>query len=113
MGQKLVPLKEVIDVNFLKCDMVIHRTTEVSDDLDKKAQTCTVQGTVSTGCYPKWRQVGDDETVRMAEQYLCVKINEANVFGDLNDGGDAAVWVECKWGGVIKKSRQFRRPHVN
>ena len=39
------------------------------------------------------------------EQYLAIKINEANVFGDLNDGGDAAVWVECKWGGLSKKTR--------
>jgi len=113
LGVKIVQLREVIDVNFAKCDMVIHKTNEVSDDLDKKAQVCTVQGTVSTGCFPKWRQVGEDETVRMAEQYLCVKVNEANVFGDLNDGGDAAVWIECKWGGVIKKTRNFKRPHVN
>jgi hypothetical protein len=49
----------------------------------------------------------------MQEQYLCVKINDANVFGDLNDGGDAIVWVDVTWAGVIKKSRNFKRPHVN
>jgi hypothetical protein len=33
--------------------------------------------------------------VQFKEQYMCVKINEANVFGDLNDGGEAKVWIEC------------------
>jgi len=35
------------------------------------------------------------------------------VFRDINDGGDASVWIEAKWGGVVKKSRMFKRPHVN
>ena len=51
--------------------------------------------------------------VQFKEQYMCVKINEANVFGDLNDGGEAKVWIECQWAGVTKKSRQFKRPNVN
>jgi len=49
----------------------------------------------------------------MQEQYLCVKINDANVFGDLNDGGDAIVWVDVIWAGVLKRSRNFKRAHVN
>lgn len=113
LGTKIIPLREVIDVNFAKTDMVIHKTDEISDDIDKKAQTCTVQGTVNTGSFPKWRQQGEDESVRMAEQYLCVKINEANVFGDLNDGGDAIVWVEVTWAGVTKKTRNFKRANLN
>lgn len=35
------------------------------------------------------------------------------MFGDINDGGDPIVWVDVKWAGVVKKSRQFKRPHVN
>jgi hypothetical protein len=72
-----------------------------------------VQGTIATGCFPKWRQIGEDDTIRMKDQYLCVKINDANVFGDINDGGDPIVWIDCKWAGVVKKTRQFKRPHVN
>jgi hypothetical protein len=37
LGVKIVQLREVIDINFAKCDMVIHKTNEISDDLDKKA----------------------------------------------------------------------------
>ena len=51
--------------------------------------------------------------VQFKEQYMCVKINEANVFGDLNDGGEAKVWIEVQWAGVTKKSRQFKKPNVN
>jgi hypothetical protein len=44
IGTKLVPLTEVIDVNFAKTDMVIHKkalTLPIKDeDLDKDAQTC-------------------------------------------------------------------------
>jgi hypothetical protein len=74
-------------------------------DEKSKRQFCTVQGTVSIGCYPRYRQIGDDDTVRFKDQYFCVKINEAKVFGEINDGGDALVWVECNWGGVVKKTR--------
>ena len=49
----------------------------------------------------------------MRSQYLCVKINEANVFGDLNDGGDAKVWCDVSWGGVLKQTKPFKRQHVN
>jgi hypothetical protein len=49
----------------------------------------------------------------MREKYLCVKINEANVFGDLNDGGEAKVWIDCHWGGVVKQTRQFKKANVN
>jgi len=45
----------------------------------------------------------------MRERYLCVKINEANVFGDLNDGGEAKVWVDVLWSGIVKSTRQFKR----
>jgi len=38
--------------------------------------------------------MGEDDLVGMEEKYLCVKINEANVFGGLSDGGDAKVWVD-------------------
>ena len=84
-----------------------------SENEESRQQICTIQGTVVMGSWPKWRQVGEDETVRMGDQYLCLKINEANVFRDINDGGDASVWIEAKWGGVVKKSRMFKRPHVN
>lgn len=44
IGTKLMPLTEVIDVNFGKIDMVIHKkelTLPIRDeDLDKDAQTC-------------------------------------------------------------------------
>jgi len=39
------------------------------------------------------------------ERYLCIKINEANVFGDLSDGGEALVWCEVTWAGVTKLTR--------
>jgi len=83
------------------------------DDLDKPAQTCIIQGTVSVGSFPKFRQIGEDELVGMRERYLCVKINEANVFGDLNDGGEAKVWVDVLWSGITKSTRQFKRQNVN
>lgn len=88
-------------------------STADDDDLDKPAQTCIIQGTVATGCFPRYRQKGEDDMVQFKEQYLCVKINEANVFGDLNDGGEAKVWIECQWAGVTKTTRQFKRPNVN
>jgi len=36
LGTKIIPLREVIDVNFAKCDMIIHRpkTDKVDDDDD-------------------------------------------------------------------------------
>lgn len=49
----------------------------------------------------------------MKELYLCIKINEANVFNDLSDGGDAIVWCEVSWGGLSKKTRNFKKAHVN
>jgi hypothetical protein len=30
----------------------------------------------------------------MEERYLCVLVKEANVFGELRDGGDAKVWID-------------------
>ena len=42
-----------------------------------------------------------------------MKINKANVFGDLNDGGDAVAWVDLEWGGIIKQSKRFKKDHVN
>jgi hypothetical protein len=45
----------------------------------------------------------------MNETYLAVKINEANVFGELSDGGDAKVWVDVQWAGVTKSTREFKR----
>jgi hypothetical protein len=96
--------------------MVIHRRVSdvVNDeDLNRPAQTCEIQGTVSIGSFPQWRQKGEDELVASKERYLCIKINEAQVFGDLNDGGDALVWCQVSWGGLTKKTREFRRPNVN
>jgi hypothetical protein len=114
LGTKLMPLREAIDVNFCKGDMVIHKeikTGPIADDedLDKLAQTCIIQGAINVGSFPKWRQKGDDELVGMRNRYLCVKINEANVFGDLNDGGEAKVWVDVQWAGLLKKTREFKR----
>ena len=38
--------------------------------------------------------MGEDDLIGMEEKYLCVKVNEAKVFGgDLSDGGDAKVWI--------------------
>ena len=48
----------------------------------------------------------------LRDRYLCVKINEANVFGDFRDGGEALVWIDCHWGGVCKKTRIFKRENV-
>jgi len=36
-GTKIITLNEVIDINFAKTDMIIHKTNEISDDLDKKS----------------------------------------------------------------------------
>lgn len=66
-----------------------------------------------TGSFPKWRQKGEDELASMRERYLCIRINEANVFGDLNDGGEAIVWCDVTWAGITKRSRQFKKPNVN
>ena len=99
--------------------MVIHKNEvkggpiDEDEDLDKLAQTCIIQGTIHVGTFPKWRQKGDDELVGMRNRYLCVKINEANVFGDLNDGGEAKVWVDVQWAGLLKKTREFKRQNVN
>ena len=98
--------------------MVIHKTIDTTDivdedDLDKPNQMCDVQGTIGIGTFPKWRQKGEDELIRIQDRYLCVKINEANVFGDLNDGGDAKVWIDVTWAGVTKMTRQFKRQNVN
>ena len=49
----------------------------------------------------------------MKDRYLCIKINEANVFGDISDGGDALVWIDVIWAGVIKQTRKFKRQNVN
>ena len=57
--------------------------------------------------------MGEDDLVGMTERYLCVKINEANVFGDLSDGGDAKVWCDVQWSGITKSTREFKRQHVN
>lgn len=40
-------------------------------------------------------------------------IKEANVFGDLSDGGDAEVWCQVNWGGLCKSTRHFKKPNVN
>lgn len=99
--------------------MVIHTKDDSNnqvindEDLDKPAQTCVVQGTVSIGCFPKWRQKGEDELLAFREQYLCIKVNEANVFGDINDGGDVEAWVQVNWGGLSKDTRHFKRQNVN
>ena len=42
-----------------------------------------------------------------------MKINEANVFGDLSDGGEARVWIDVTWGGMVKSTRPFKKPNVN
>jgi len=96
--------------------MIIHKDMSGvidEDDFDKLAQTCVIQGTVSVGSFPKWRQKGEDELVAMRERYLVVKINEANVFGDISDGGEALAWIEVVWGGVLKTTRKFKRANVN
>ena len=49
----------------------------------------------------------------MKERYLCIKVLEANVFGDLSDGGDAEVWCQINWGGLSKNTRHFKRSTVN
>ena len=117
LGKKIIQLKEVIDINFAKTDMIIHKaegkTADDDDDLDKMPSSCCIQGTVLTGSFPKFRQMGEDDLVGMEERYLCVKINEANVFGGLSDGGDAKVWVDVQWAGITKSTREFKRAHVN
>ena len=109
----MIQLKEVIDINFAKADMIIHKEggkkSGNDSDFDKLPQSCTVQGTVNTGSFPKFRQNGEDDLVGMEERYLCVKVTEANVFAELSDGGDAKVWVDVSWGGVTKSTREFKR----
>lgn len=117
LGEKIVPLKEVIDVNFAKADVIIHESEGTGgageilndDDLDKPAQTCEVQGTVAIGSYPKYRQKGEDELIAFREQYLCIKIIEADVFGDISDGSDVECWVQVNWGGVAKDTKHFKK----
>lgn len=69
--------------------MVIYKDHNKSKDVNHVTSTCNVQGTVIIGSHPKWRQFGDDEQLNKSDQYICVQINEANVFRDINDGGDA------------------------
>ena len=114
LGTKIIPLKDVVDVSFAKSDMIIHQKKNEnedvdSDDLDRPAQTCEVQGTISIGTFPKHRQKGEDELIAFREQYLCIKVNEANVFNDINDGGDVEAWVQVNWGGIAKDTRHFKR----
>lgn len=68
---------------------------------------------MATGSFPKYRQLGNDDLVRFHDQYFCIKVNEAKVFDNLMDGGDCLVWIEANWGGVIKKTRNFKKPMVN
>jgi hypothetical protein len=49
----------------------------------------------------------------MRNRYLCIKITEAAVFGDLQDGGDPSAWCDVSWAGVQKRTRVFKKPHVN
>lgn len=72
IGSKVVPLSEVVDVNYAQADMVIHKKeksskVEFDDDeqLDKDAQTCTIQGSVNIGSEPKWRQKGEDDVLQL------------------------------------------------
>ena len=61
IGQKILPLRECIDVFFGKTDMVIHRKDDTgggdidSDDLDKPFQTCEIQGNIAIPTFPKYR----------------------------------------------------------
>jgi len=59
LGRKIIPLSDVVDIAFAKADMIIHRSKPGpilrDEDLDKVAQTCEVQGTVSIGSFPKYR----------------------------------------------------------
>ena len=48
----------------------------------------------------------------MRNRYFCVKVNQANVFGDLRDGGDPKVWCEVRWAGMSKNTRQFNKEKV-
>jgi hypothetical protein len=62
LGTKIIPLRDVIDINFAKTDMIIHKNStktsnaqESDDDFDKLEQVCSVQGSIIFGSYPKWR----------------------------------------------------------
>lgn len=60
LGTKIIPLRDVIDINFAKTDMIIHKTKatnaqESDDDFDKLEQVCSVQGSIIFGSSPKWR----------------------------------------------------------
>jgi hypothetical protein len=63
IGTKIIPLREVVDVQFAKTDMIIHdrgktkarSQADDEDEFDDSAQVCTVQGTVMIGSCPKWR----------------------------------------------------------
>jgi hypothetical protein len=48
-----------------------------------------------------------------SDYYFCIKINQANVFGDLNESGEAIVWCEVTWAGITKETRHFMKPNVN
>lgn len=114
IGSKLIPLKDVVDNSFAKTEMVIWRDKNKSDnEINRRQIGCTMQGVVQVGSFPRWRQQGDDDSVKFADQYLCVQINEANVFRDINDGGDAQAWVEVKWAGSSKRTKKFKKAFVN
>jgi hypothetical protein len=62
LGTKIIPLRDVIDINFAKTDMIIHKKStkattaqESDDDFDKLEQVCSVQGSIIFGSSPKWR----------------------------------------------------------
>jgi hypothetical protein len=49
LGTKIMPLRDVIDVNFAKTDMIIHKNStkstnaqESDEDFDKLEQVCSV-----------------------------------------------------------------------
>ena len=48
----------------------------------------------------------------MRNRYFCVKINQAQVFGDLRDGGDPKVWCEVRWAGMSKETPRFNKEGV-
>jgi len=51
--------------------------------------------------------------VALNNYYFCLQINEANVFQDISDGGEALVWCDVIWNGVRKESRRYKKSNVD
>lgn len=94
--------------------MVIFKKKKLTkENLKKKAQTCSIQGTVKLGAKPRYKQRGDVEVIAKKENYLVVNISRMGVFEILQDGSDVSAFATVQWAGSVKKTKMVKKPNVS